>query len=123
MPAAEILIIEDNHFSLQLMAYLLETANFIVNYALNGEEGLEMVKKSKPDLIILDIHLPRIDGYKVAKSIKALPSLAKVPLVAVTAMAMVGDREKILNEGFDFYISKPIQPETFVKQIQVILKK
>jgi len=123
MSAAEILIIEDNYFSIQLMAYLLERANYIVKYVFNGEEGLEMLKKSKPDLIILDIHLPGIDGYKVVKSIKALPALAKVPLVAVTAMAMVGDREKILNEGFDFYISKPIQPETFVKQIEFILKK
>ena len=123
MAAVDILIIEDNYYSLQLMAYLLEKANFNVHSAFTGAEGLKIVSQSKPELIILDIHLPGIDGFKIAKSIKALPALAKVPLVAVTAMAMVGDREKILNKGFDYYISKPIQPETFAKQIQLFLRK
>lgn len=117
-----VLIIEDNLISLQLMTYLLETAGFSIFSALDGQEGLELAGK-KPDLIICDVHLPGVDGYQVAAALKAQPALAEIPLVAVTALAMVGDREKLLKGGFDFYISKPIEPETFAAQITALVEK
>ncbi|MDD4768486.1 MAG: response regulator [Eubacteriales bacterium] len=122
MMPKKVLIIEDNLISLQLMTYLLETAGFSIFSALDGQEGLELAGK-KPDLIICDVHLPGVDGYQVAAALKAQPALAETPLVAVTALAMVGDREKLLKGGFDFYISKPIEPETFAAQITALVEK
>lgn len=123
MGCKQVLIIEDNLSSLQLMTYLLEIAGFIVFTAFEAQEGLEMITLMKPDLIICDVHLPGLDGYQVAAALKAQPDLAKIPLVAVTALAMVGDREKLLRGGFDFYISKPIEPEIFAAQIIAFVEK
>ncbi len=123
MRSKQVLIIEDNLISLQLMTYLLENAGCSVNTALEGHGGLEKAALLKPDLIICDVHLPGIDGYQVAAALKAQPGLAEIPLVAVTALAMVGDREKLLKGGFDFYISKPIEPEIFATQILAVAER
>ncbi len=120
MPA-HLLIIEDNPDNLELMRYLLERHDYRVTAVENGEDGLHAIRELKPDLIICDIQLPGISGYEIARAIKDDPELAVTPLVAVTAYAMVGDREKILAAGFDTYISKPILPELFAQQIEVHL--
>ena len=118
---ARILVIEDNDTNLELMTYLLKAFGHTVIAAGDGEEGLEAVRREMPDLIICDVHLPKLNGYEVARRLKAHPGLHRIPLVAVTALAMVGDREKVLAGGFDGYIAKPIDPKAFVGQVEAFL--
>ncbi|HEX5123620.1 MAG TPA: response regulator [Rhodanobacteraceae bacterium] len=118
---ARILLIEDNPDNLDLMSYLLTAYGHAVTTAEDGERGIALAKSTQPDLVACDIHLPGVDGYGVAKSLKSDPSLAAVPVIAVTALAMVGDREKILGSGFDGYITKPIDPQRVVAELDVFL--
>jgi CheY-like chemotaxis protein len=119
---ALILVIEDNPTSLDLMTYLLRAFGHTPLIARDGEEGLKVARRESLDLIVCDVHLPGVDGYEVAQRLKSHPALRQVPLVAVTAMAMVGDRERVLAAGFDGYIPKPIVPETFVEQVEAFLR-
>ncbi len=112
-----ILVIEDNLANLELMAYLLKAYGYELVSASNGEDGLKAALSEDPDIIICDVHLPRLDGYDVVSVLKEHPALRSIPVIAVTALAMVGDREKLLDAGFDGYISKPIDPETFIDEI------
>jgi two-component system, cell cycle response regulator len=121
---AHILVIEDNLENLELMTYLLRAFGHSAATALDGELGLELARRERPDLIVCDVHLPRVDGYEVVRRLKTeMPRLAGVPVIAVTALAMVGDREKGLARGFDGYIAKPIDPENFVAQLEGFLAK
>ena len=90
--------------------------------AQDGEAGLALVKKEKPDLIICDIELPKLNGAQIAQQLKSDPEFKKIPLLAVTAYSMIGDKEKILAYGFDGYISKPIEAENFVNQVEAIMR-
>lgn len=119
--AARILIIEDNPTNMELMVYLLKAFGHTPLSAYDGEEGINLARQEMPDLIVCDIHLPRMDGYCVVQCLKIDPVLRPIPVIAVTALAMVGDREKLLASGFDDYIGKPIEPEKFVKQIEKFL--
>ena len=119
--AAKILLIDDHPENTKLAVYLLESAKHEVRTAETGEEGLKLALSESFELIICDIHLPGIDGYEVAMRLKANPQWKKVPLIAVTALAMVGDREKVLTAGFNGYLSKPIVPRTFTQQIESYL--
>src|ERR1043166_1699687 len=121
MPA-RILIVEDNSDNLELMTYLLEAYRHLPLTACNGEDGLAMARREKPDLIVCDIQLPGMDGYTMAGQIKSDPAVSSIPLLAVTALAMVGDRDKVLAAGFDGYIPKPIDPETFVPSVEAFLQ-
>lgn len=112
-----LLIIEDNEQNFYLMRFLLEKSGFSVIGAENGKDGIEMALSHKPDIILLDIQLPEMDGYAVAAELKKHDVLAGVPIIAVTSYAMVGDREKIIAAGSTGYIEKPINPETFVDEI------
>jgi len=116
-----VLIIEDNPTNLQLMVYLLTSLGHRALEAHEGAEGIEIAQREKPDLILLDIHMPRMDGYEVARQLRAHPHCSQIPLVAVTALAMVGDRERILAAGFDGYIPKPLDPERFPGQVNAYL--
>jgi CheY-like chemotaxis protein len=120
--SARILVIEDNHPNLDLMTYLLTAFGHTPLTAHDGAEGLEAAQREAPDLIVCDVHLPRVDGYEVARQLKTHPSLRRTPLVAVTALAMVGDRDRVLAAGFDGYIPKPIVPQTFVTQVEAFLR-
>ncbi|MGA3282400.1 MAG: response regulator [Smithella sp.] len=113
-----ILVIEDNEQNLYLMRFLLTKYGFTVFEATDGIKGLEMAKKLKPYLVLLDIQLPAMDGYAVARELRKNDELAGTIIVAVTSYAMVGDRERILEAGADGYIEKPIDPEKFVEQIK-----
>jgi two-component system, cell cycle response regulator len=93
-----------------------------VRTAVDGEMGLQSARSDPPDLIICDIQMPNVDGYEVARQLKADPAFRHIPLIAVTALAMVGDREKILASGFEGYIPKPIDPEKFVAAMEEFLK-
>lgn len=118
---ARILVIEDNPTNLQLVVYLLQAFGYEVAGAKEGADGIELARQQKPDLILLDIHMPKMDGYEVASRLRDDPDCRCIPIVAVTALAMVGDREKLLSSGFDGYISKPIEPETFSAKVQEFL--
>lgn len=118
---AKILVIEDNPTNLQLMVYLLQAFGHTPLEAIDGEAGLELIRQELPDLVLCDIHLPSMDGFGVARQLKSHPAFRAVPLVAVTALAMVGDRDRILSAGFDGYITKPITPETFIGQVEAFL--
>jgi two-component system cell cycle response regulator len=120
MPA-RILIIEDNPTNLDLMTYLLTAFGHTVFTASDGEEGLEVTRREVPDLIICDVQLPHVDGYEVARWLKSQPQFQAIPLIAVTALAMVGDRDKMLAAGFDGYLAKPLFPETFVSEVEQFL--
>jgi two-component system cell cycle response regulator len=118
---SRILLIEDNLENLELMRYLLNAYGHSPLLAEDGAKGLDFARSDSPDLIICDIQLPKMNGYQVVEALKRDPVLSAIPCVAVTALAMVGDRERILAAGFDGYISKPIVPETFLKQIEAFL--
>jgi CheY-like chemotaxis protein len=119
--SVRVLVIEDNPASLELMSYLLKAFGHTVLPALDGVEGVAIARRSKPDVIVCDVELPRLDGYGVVRELKADPDSKSIPVVAVTAMAMLGDREKLLAAGFDGYLPKPIDPRTFVQQIEVFV--
>ncbi len=118
-----ILIIEDNPANMELMSYLLEAHGYTVVPAVDGEAGLAAVQAHPFELILCDILLPKMDGYQVAQNLKRDARFARVPLVAVTALAMAGDSEKVMKGGFDGYISKPIEPTKFVPQVEVFLTR
>lgn len=119
---ARVLIIEDNANNLELMTYLLGAFGHQTICATDGRTGIASAKSAKPDLILCDVQLPDIDGYEIAEQLKADVELKHVPLLAVTALAMAGDEDKAIQCGFDGYISKPIDAEQFVPQIEHYLK-
>lgn len=118
-----LLIIEDNPQNFYMMSFLLEKSGFTVIGAENGRKGIEAALREKPQVILLDIQLPEMDGYTVAAELKKHPESADIPIIAVTSYAMVGDREQILAAGATGYIEKPINPETFVAEIKHYLSR
>ncbi len=119
--SSKILVIEDNAPNLELMGYLLRAGGYATFEARDGEQGLRVALAERPDLIICDLQMPRLSGYQFVARAKTIDELKGIPLIAVTAFAMVGDREKALAAGFDAYLSKPIEPETFVRDVETLL--
>jgi two-component system, cell cycle response regulator DivK len=119
--AKNVLVIEDNERNLYLVTYLLERYGFVVVSAKDGAAGIQRALQERPDLVVLDIQLPQMDGYEVARAMRAERELAHVPIVAVTSYAMPGDREKAMAVGCNGYLEKPIEPLVFVSEIQRIL--
>jgi two-component system, cell cycle response regulator DivK len=118
---AKILLIEDNAQNRYLTTFLLEQRGHEILQAETGPQGLEMAAKARPDLILLDIQLPGMDGHAVARELKSDPQLRSIPIIAVTSYAMAGDREKCLAAGAEGYIEKPINPESFVAEVERFL--
>ena len=114
----KVLVIEDNEQNLYLITFILEKHGFEVIQANNGLKGIEMAKNNNPNLILLDIQLPGMDGYAVARELKNNMGKKDIPIIAVTSYAMVGDREKALKAGCTGYIKKPINPDTFISDIE-----
>ena len=114
---AKILIIEDNEQNLYLETFILQKHGHEITQARNGEAGIVLAVQTLPDLILLDIQLPGMDGYTVAEELRKDPSMAGIPIIAVTSYAMDGDRERILAAGCTDYIEKPINPDTFHAEI------
>ena len=114
----KILIIEDNEQNLYLITYILENAGHQVVQAKDGPAGIDRAQCERPDLVLLDIQLPGMDGYAVARELRSRPGLADLPIVAVTSHAMVGDREEILAAGCTAYLEKPIDPATFLGDVE-----
>lgn len=117
----QILIVEDNEDNRELMAYLLRAFGYDVRTARDGGEGIDALEQLRPDLIICDVHMPKVDGLGVARAVKQRTELAGVPIVAVTALAMAGDEERLLAAGFDGYVSKPIEPQQLVGEVERFL--
>ena len=117
----KVLLVEDNDANRYLATFLLESGGFHVVHAANGIEALARARAELPDVILMDIHMPEMDGYEAARLIREEPGLAQTPLIAVTSYAMVGDRDKAMKIGFVGYIEKPISTETFVAQIRQFL--
>ncbi|MDZ7770452.1 MAG: response regulator [Woeseiaceae bacterium] len=115
---AKILLIEDNPQNRYLAKFLLEQRGHEVLEAETGPRGLEMAAECSPDLILLDIQLPGMDGHAVARALKSDSRLKSIPVVAVTSYAMVGDRAKCLEAGAEGYIEKPIDPDTFPATVE-----
>jgi CheY-like chemotaxis protein len=113
-----IVMIEDNENNRYLATFLLEAAGFEVLHAGDGAGGIALAETAGPALILLDIQLPGMDGYAVARALKAHARLAAVPIVAVTSHAMVGDRESAIEAGCIGYIEKPIDPDTFAASVR-----
>jgi two-component system cell cycle response regulator DivK len=113
-----ILLIEDNEQNRYLTTFLLEQHGHQVVSAPDGMRGIELARTLVPHLILLDIQLPTMDGYDVAQALRGIESLHDIPIIAVTSYAMVGDREKALASGCNGYIEKPINPDTFVAEIE-----
>jgi two-component system, cell cycle response regulator DivK len=117
----KILLIEDHEQNRYLATFLLEKHGYAVVSASDGPTGIELVRTIQPTLILLDIQLPLMDGYAVARELRKNTALRDVPIIAVTSYAMVGDREKSLAAGCNGYLEKPINPDTFVMEIERFL--
>lgn len=118
---ARILLVEDNEQNRYLATFLLETHGCTVIHAADGPSAVRCAMQERFDLILLDIQLPGMDGYSVARALRSEPLLSGMPIVAVTSYAMAGDREKALASGCDGYIEKPINPDTFVVDVSRFL--
>lgn len=118
---ARLLVVEDNDANLELMRYLLNAFGYEAEAARDGHTGLRRVLEDPPDLVICDVQLPGLDGFELIGQARRALGAARVPFVAVTAFARPADRERLLAAGFDGYLSKPIEPETFVQEIEAFL--
>ena len=116
-------MVEDQKENLDLMAYLLRAFGHEVVTANDGAEGLEAARRERPDLMVIDIQMPVMNGMELVAAVKADAALASIPAVGVTAFAMVGDRDRILAAGFDGYLSKPIDPTSFVADLEAFLAR
>ena len=116
-----VLLIEDNEQNRYLVTFLLEHSGYTVRAFADGARGIEAARSSSPALVLLDIQLPLMDGYAVARALRENEAMQGVPIVAVTSYAMPGDREKALEAGCTGYIEKPINPETFVAELERVL--
>ncbi len=118
-----ILVVEDNETNRYLINFMLKKKGYSVINAVTGEEGIELAAKEKPDLILMDIQLPGINGLEATKKIKQSNASGDVNIIALTSYAEVGDREKALKIGFTGYIEKPINPDTFLAEIEKFFLK
>jgi two-component system, cell cycle response regulator len=119
--SARVLVIDDNRPNLDLMLYLLRAFGYEAEGVSDGFSGLKALERTAFDAVFVDILMPGIDGYEFLRCMKANAKHATIPVIAVTALAMVGDRDKIIAAGFDGYITKPIEPETFIRRIETYL--
>jgi CheY-like chemotaxis protein len=117
------LIAEDNAVNRELLRELLELRGYTVVEACDGQEALRIIDQTQPELLLLDIGMPVMDGFAVIRRIRENPRLAKLPVVAVTAYAMRGDQERILKSGFDGYLSKPVNPSSLAAELDRVLTK
>ncbi len=120
---AVILYIEDNLHNRKLVTRLFEAYGYEVHTAVNGFEGLDFVQHQTPDLVLMDLNMPAMDGYTVTQKMRDMPHMAQVPIIALTANVMKGNRERSLDAGCDGYIPKPISVDTFPNQLEAFLER
>ena len=119
---SRILLVEDNELNRDMLSRRLTRRGFTVDVAVDGQEGLDRVQQQAPDLILLDMDLPVIDGWEVARRLKADDRTSGIPVIALTAHAMAGDRERAMDAGADDYETKPIAFNTLVEKIEALLE-
>ncbi len=117
----KILIVEDNPESMRLFEMVLRARNYTLLKATDGEEVLDMAMSERPDLIIMDIQLPRVNGLEVTRKLRETPALSHTPIIAITAYAMKGDKERVIESGCDAYLSKPINTRELPEMIAEML--
>jgi two-component system, cell cycle response regulator DivK len=122
MPS-RILLVEDNEMNRDMLSRRLGRRGYAVALAVDGQEGLERVQADLPDLVLLDMDLPRVDGWEVARRLKASPSTSAIPIIALTAHAMVGDRDRALEAGCDDYDTKPVEFTRLLEKIETLLSR
>lgn len=120
---SKILLVEDNEMNRDMLSRRLERKGFQVVFAVDGEEGVNMAQSECPDLILMDMSMPVLDGWEASRRIKAHPATAAIPIVALTAHAMTGDREKTLAAGCDDYDTKPVEFARLLGKITALLDK
>lgn len=120
---ARILLIEDNADNLELVRFLLEQGGCQVLTAMDGENGLKLAEENRPDLVLLDLTLPEMDGWEVVRRLKENPETSTIRVVALTAHTLPGDRKRALEAGCDGYLSKPLDVPNFLTQVQGFLTK
>ncbi len=120
---AKILIVEDNELNLDMLVRRLVRKGYEVVSAVDGEQGLSMVTTEQPDLVLMDMSLPGMDGWEATRRIKADPAIQSIPVIALTAHAMVGDREKALRAGCDDYDTKPVEFQRLLEKMENLLVK
>jgi CheY-like chemotaxis protein len=118
-----VLVAEDNPVNCELLRELLEARGYSVIEAPDGQEALRMMEQTPPGIVLLDIGMPVLDGFAVIRKIRENPSLATLPVLAITAYAMRGDRESVMNAGFDGYLSKPINARDLANEIERLLSR
>ena len=123
MSATTVLLVEDNARNLKLARDVLEHAGFVVVAVSTGEDALDVVHHARPDVVLMDLQLPGIDGHTALARLRGDPRTADLPVVAVSALAMAADRERALAEGFDGYIEKPINVRAFPGQVRSHLRR
>ncbi len=116
-----ILVVEDNRDNMTLIVDVLQSLDYEVLQATDGEKGIALAHQAMPDLILMDLSLPRIDGWTATRQLKADENMAHIPIIALTAHAMMGDRERALQAGCDDYISKPIDLQELVAKLRQFL--
>jgi CheY-like chemotaxis protein len=116
-----VLVAEDNAVNRELIRELLELRGYEVTEACDGQEALEMLEASPPDILLLDLGMPKLDGFGVIKRVRENPNLDGMPVLAVTAYAMRGDKERVLDAGFDGYLSKPINGAALTQALENLL--
>jgi two-component system, cell cycle response regulator DivK len=119
----KILLVEDNELNRDMLSRRLQRRGFEVVNAVNGQEGLEMAHSEAPELILMDISLPIMDGWEATRNIKKSPKMRSTPIIALTAHAMVGDREKSLEAGCDDYDTKPIDFQRLLQKMKILMEK
>jgi len=120
---SKVLIAEDNPVNRELLRELLEARGYAVVEAGDGQEALRQIEETQPDILLLDLGMPVLDGFATVRQIRQNPAMAALPVLAVTAYAMRGDREKVMEAGFDGYLSKPINFEALMQEMKRLLEK
>ena len=119
----KILLVEDNEINRDMLSRRLERRGYRVTIALDGEQGVSMAGSEAPDLILMDMSLPVLDGWEAARRLKAAPETRSIPIIALTAHAMAGDRERAIESGCNDYDTKPVEFERLLEKIETILAK
>jgi CheY-like chemotaxis protein len=118
-----ILLVEDNEMNLDMLSRRLQRKGFEVVIAVDGEAGVTMAASERPDLILMDMSLPVLDGWEATRRIRGMPETAEIPVIALTSHAMAGDREKAMGVGCDDYDTKPVDFERLLVKVEALLKK
>ena len=116
-----LLNVEDNEANRKIVRYLFASKGYKVIEAVDGEEGVRMAEQERPDIILMDVQLPKLDGYEAARRIKAHPELRDIPIIAVTSFALSGDDVKAMEAGCDDYVAKPFKPRDLLEKVEKIL--